>query len=195
MLSLLSEDHAIGLSTFTIMAGLGGSLGYVMGALDWGRLGDYHHHHHHHHHHHPHNYHHHHHLCCNLFLKSFFCYDETLTNVLSDKRIKLVGGTFSGALLSSSFSATLFCHSFVMMKHWQISATLFGGHYCHRHFQQPCLVSAILFGGHIRLVFTLVLFIFLGCVGITLTSFRSYNHFHQISQFLRPDHAMIMIII
>jgi len=65
----LPEDHAIGLSTFTIMAGLGGSLGYVMGALDWGRL-------------------------------------------------------------------------------------------------------ATLFGGHIRLVFTLVLFIFLGCVGITLTSFR-----------------------
>lgn len=65
----LPEDHAIGLSTFTIMAGLGGSLGYVMGALDWGRL-------------------------------------------------------------------------------------------------------ATLFGGHIRLVFTLVLFIFLGCVGVTLTSFR-----------------------
>merc|ERR1719427_2071305 len=34
----LPEDHAIGLSTFTIMAGLGGSLGYVMGALDWGWL-------------------------------------------------------------------------------------------------------------------------------------------------------------
>merc|ERR1712012_1014947 len=34
----LPEDHAIGLSTFTIMAGLGGSLGYVMGALDWGSL-------------------------------------------------------------------------------------------------------------------------------------------------------------
>ena len=33
------EDHAIGLSTFTIMAGLGGSLGYAMGALDWGWLG------------------------------------------------------------------------------------------------------------------------------------------------------------
>merc|ERR1719458_1843516 len=65
----LPEDHAIGLSTFTIVAGLGGSLGYVMGALDWGWL-------------------------------------------------------------------------------------------------------AVLFGGHIRLVFTLVLFIFLGCVGVTLTSFR-----------------------
>merc|ERR1719189_1836598 len=65
----LPEDHAIGLSTFTIMAGLGGSLGYVMGALDWGSL-------------------------------------------------------------------------------------------------------ATMFGGHIRLVFTLVLFIFLGCVGVTLTSFR-----------------------
>ena len=33
------EDHAIGLSTFTIMAGLGGSLGYAMGGLDWGVLG------------------------------------------------------------------------------------------------------------------------------------------------------------
>lgn len=65
----LPEDHAIGLSTFTIMAGLGGSLGYVMGAINWGYL-------------------------------------------------------------------------------------------------------AILFGGHIRVVFTLVLFIFLGCVGITLMSFR-----------------------
>jgi len=65
----LPEDHAIGLSTFTIMAGLGGSLGYVMGALDWGWL-------------------------------------------------------------------------------------------------------AVLFGGHVRLVFTLVLFIFILCVAITLTSFR-----------------------
>jgi len=35
----LPEDHAIGLSTFTIMAGLGGSMGYVMGAVDWGWLG------------------------------------------------------------------------------------------------------------------------------------------------------------
>jgi len=35
----LPEDHAIGLSTFTIMAGLGGSLGYAMGAIDWGILG------------------------------------------------------------------------------------------------------------------------------------------------------------
>ena len=34
-----SEDHAIGLSTFTIMAGLGGSLGYLMGAIDWGWVG------------------------------------------------------------------------------------------------------------------------------------------------------------
>lgn len=31
----LPEDHAIGLSTFTIMAGLGGSLGYTMGAINW----------------------------------------------------------------------------------------------------------------------------------------------------------------
>ena len=45
----LSEDHAIGLSTFTIMAGLGGSLGYVMGALDWGSLGKHDHHDHDHH--------------------------------------------------------------------------------------------------------------------------------------------------
>jgi len=35
----LPEDHAIGLSTFTIMAGLGGSMGYAMGAMDWGVLG------------------------------------------------------------------------------------------------------------------------------------------------------------
>merc|ERR1719208_661731 len=35
----LPEDHAIGLATFTIMAGLGGSLGYAMGAIDWGALG------------------------------------------------------------------------------------------------------------------------------------------------------------
>merc|ERR1719507_1568597 len=35
----IAEDHAIGLSTFTIMAGLGGSLGYAMGAIDWGVLG------------------------------------------------------------------------------------------------------------------------------------------------------------
>ena len=34
-----TEDHAIGLSTFTIMAGLGGSLGYAMGAFNWGSLG------------------------------------------------------------------------------------------------------------------------------------------------------------
>ena len=34
-----SEDHAVGLSTFTVMAGLGGSLGYAMGAINWGRLG------------------------------------------------------------------------------------------------------------------------------------------------------------
>ena len=34
-----SEDHAVGLSSFTIMAGLGGSLGYAMGGLNWGALG------------------------------------------------------------------------------------------------------------------------------------------------------------
>ena len=33
-----TEDHAVGLSTFTIMAGLGGSLGYAMGAVNWGSL-------------------------------------------------------------------------------------------------------------------------------------------------------------
>jgi solute carrier family 45 protein 1/2/4 len=37
---LLAEDHAIGLSTFTIMAGLGGSLGYMMGGIDWGVFGE-----------------------------------------------------------------------------------------------------------------------------------------------------------
>ncbi|XP_076324753.1 loss of visual transmission isoform X2 [Tachypleus tridentatus] len=29
------EDHALGLSTFTIMAGLGGSIGYAMGGINW----------------------------------------------------------------------------------------------------------------------------------------------------------------
>jgi hypothetical protein len=29
------EDHARGLSTFTIMAGLGGFLGYALGAINW----------------------------------------------------------------------------------------------------------------------------------------------------------------
>ena len=33
--SLPPEDHGVGLSTFTIMAGLGGSSGYAMGAIDW----------------------------------------------------------------------------------------------------------------------------------------------------------------
>lgn len=36
----VAEDHAVGLSTFTIMAGLGGSFGYMMGGFDWGALGD-----------------------------------------------------------------------------------------------------------------------------------------------------------
>ncbi|EFX86786.1 hypothetical protein DAPPUDRAFT_207948 [Daphnia pulex] len=31
----IPEDHALGLSTFTIMAGLGGSLGYAMGGINW----------------------------------------------------------------------------------------------------------------------------------------------------------------
>lgn len=31
----IPEDHAKGLSTFTVMAGLGGSIGYFLGALDW----------------------------------------------------------------------------------------------------------------------------------------------------------------
>lgn len=33
----LPEDHAAGLSTFTVMAGLGGSLGYLLGGVDWER--------------------------------------------------------------------------------------------------------------------------------------------------------------
>ena len=41
ILFLFSEDHAIGLSTFTIMAGLGGSLGYAMGGFDWGVFGNF----------------------------------------------------------------------------------------------------------------------------------------------------------
>ncbi|KAK7080403.1 hypothetical protein SK128_024265, partial [Halocaridina rubra] len=31
----LPEDHAIGLSTFTVMAGLGGGFGYAMGGINW----------------------------------------------------------------------------------------------------------------------------------------------------------------
>lgn len=31
----LSDDHARGLSTFTIMAGLGGFLGYALGGINW----------------------------------------------------------------------------------------------------------------------------------------------------------------
>ena len=38
---LFAEDHAVGLATFTIMAGLGGSLGYAMGGIDWGALGEW----------------------------------------------------------------------------------------------------------------------------------------------------------
>ena len=40
LLLFISEDHAVGLSTFTIMAGLGGSFGYMMGGFDWGSLGN-----------------------------------------------------------------------------------------------------------------------------------------------------------
>jgi len=75
----LPEDHAIGLTTFTIMAGLGGSLGYAMGGIDWGAL-----------------------------------------------------GTF--------------------------------------------------FGGHVRFVFTIVLFIFILCVVTTITSFNHDCHHHHLSQ-------------
>ena len=35
----IPEDQAVGLSTFTIMAGLGGTFGSVMCAIDWGYLG------------------------------------------------------------------------------------------------------------------------------------------------------------
>lgn len=35
MASHLSEDHAKGLSTFTIMAGLGGFMGYSLGGINW----------------------------------------------------------------------------------------------------------------------------------------------------------------
>lgn len=31
----LPEDHARGLSTFTVMAGLGGFMGYSLGGIDW----------------------------------------------------------------------------------------------------------------------------------------------------------------
>ncbi len=30
------DDHSVGLSTFTLLAGLGGALGYVMGGINWG---------------------------------------------------------------------------------------------------------------------------------------------------------------
>ena len=30
------EDHSLGLSTFTVLAGLGGSLGYIFGGINWG---------------------------------------------------------------------------------------------------------------------------------------------------------------
>lgn len=32
---LFAEDHARGLSTFTIMAGLGGFMGYGLGGINW----------------------------------------------------------------------------------------------------------------------------------------------------------------
>lgn len=34
----LAEDHARGLSTFTIMAGLGGFMGYSLGGIDWDHM-------------------------------------------------------------------------------------------------------------------------------------------------------------
>jgi len=79
------EDHALGLSTFTIMAGLGGSLGYAMGGINW-------------------------------------------------------DATFIGVLL----------------------------------------------GGHVRAVFTLVLFIFIGCVTVTLYSFREVP-LEVLSDATNPD--------
>ena len=41
IINFFSEDHALGLSTFTIMAGLGGAMGYMMGGIDWGWLGEW----------------------------------------------------------------------------------------------------------------------------------------------------------
>lgn len=35
---MCTEDHAKGLSTFTIMAGLGGCIGYLLGGIDWDSL-------------------------------------------------------------------------------------------------------------------------------------------------------------
>lgn len=35
---MFAEDHAKGLSTFTIMAGLGGCIGYLLGGIDWDSL-------------------------------------------------------------------------------------------------------------------------------------------------------------
>lgn len=34
-LFIYAEDHARGLSTFTIMAGLGGFMGYSLGGINW----------------------------------------------------------------------------------------------------------------------------------------------------------------
>lgn len=35
LLTKIIEDHARGLSTFTIMAGLGGFMGYSLGGINW----------------------------------------------------------------------------------------------------------------------------------------------------------------
>lgn len=32
---VITEDHAKGLSTFTVMAGLGGFMGYALGGINW----------------------------------------------------------------------------------------------------------------------------------------------------------------
>ncbi len=35
---LLIDDHARGLTTFTILAGCGGFIGYLLGSIDWQNL-------------------------------------------------------------------------------------------------------------------------------------------------------------
>lgn len=35
LIYVITEDHAKGLSTFTVMAGLGGFMGYALGGINW----------------------------------------------------------------------------------------------------------------------------------------------------------------
>ena len=117
------------------MAGLGGSLGYVMGALDWGSLGKHDHH-----------------------IHNIIIIIINLVIIMGSMIHRLGSGELGS---HSDHDQSLHCHCSDMNRSLNDN-----------------YISATMFGGHIRLVFTLVLFIFLGCVGVTLTSFRFCN-FHQ----------------